>query len=675
MRKSLCCLFALYCLSAAAQDLSDELRAVIGEHEAAGVPPVLTRASLVAETSVQFAELSPDGRYVASGIRQGITTALSLLDTNTLAQRTLVVSDRIRQVQWASDSRRLYLELDNALGVLPLDASGKASYVTRLDRVADDYFVGADASSADHVLVVRQRKPDFILERISSAGEVAVLLTTDRQIDQVIAAAPDELYVVLHDTQGRDVYRWADGELSKIVTCGVAPLSACDLLAWSTAQQSLWLNFHGDSNFGGLYAWSPTAGITALHEDPLQKNDLAFIVTRAGEPLAAAYDFGLRTYGLDAEVQAVLAELHARLPASLLRFTAGTNGTWLVREDNSIQRESRYYLFDAERESLQPILAAPNAAVVTPAPELLSRKHAVEYIASDGATIPAYITFPKGVDIASAPLVAAIHGGPWSRVAGAYNSTTQMLANRGYIVFEPNFRASSGYGLEHVLSANREFGNGRVQQDITDGVRWLLAQGIGNADNVAIVGGSFGGFSVLSGLAFTPSLYKVGVAVVPPADLAASVAYAMTQPSFVYRQPSIGESMKLLLGDFDVPGDRQALYARSPLASLDTITAPLLVVAGADDDRIDIKHVKDYALQLFEQGNAISMLIDEDEGHGLLSDAASEATLYLMEEMLALYLGGRTQGLDDAVLHQYLQQRLLLNTNPGFLAETEASPR
>src|SRR5690606_8370330 len=100
---------------------------------------------------------------------------------------------------------------------------------------------------------------------------------------------------------------------------------------------------------------------------------------------------------------------------------------------------------------------------------------------------------------------------------------------------------------------------------------------------------------------------------------------------------------------------------------LATIRAPLLLVAGADDDRVDIRQVKDLALRLLNQGNPLSLLIDEDEGHGLLSDDASEASLFLMEEMLALYLGGRKQGLDDPLLQQYLQQRLLLNTNAGFL--------
>lgn len=672
MRNFVAFFLLLVCLPLQAQDLSAELRAVIAEHEDATVAPLLARKDLYPENPVQFAALAPDGRFVVTGVRQGLITSVSLLDTQTLAITPLFTNDRIRRVEWAPDSSRLYLEMDTAIGVLEVDTPEQPSYIARLDRAADDYFLGPDASAPDHALLVRQLDGNFILERVSIRGESETLLTTDKQIDGVVAAS-DALYVALHDTSGVNIYRYANGELREVIGCGVRTLSSCDMIAWSETEQTLWLDTQDAGDLGGLFAWSPaTAALRLVHSDPLQKTDFFHAVLRGGLPFAAAYDGGLYHYALNPEQQAAFAKLHALLPASLLEVGASTNETWLVKEESAVMRERRYHLFYPEEERLQQILDTQTLTGV-PATEELAAKYFVEYSASDGATIPAYLSFPKGVDIATAPLVAAIHGGPWGRVTASYAPTTQMLVNRGYIVFEPNFRASAGYGLKHILGANRDFGNGRVQQDITDGVQWLLAQRIGVADKVAIVGGSFGGFAVLSGLAFTPSLYKVGVALVPPADLAATLKYSMAQPTFVYRNPSLPERMKLLAGDFNDPADMQRLYAASPLASLGTITAPLLLVAGADDDRIDIKHVKDYALRLLNQGNALSLLIDEDEGHGFLADEASEAALYLMEEMLALQLGGRKEGLDDAVLRAYLAERFLLNTVPGFLPELAVS--
>jgi dienelactone hydrolase len=672
VRKLIACLPLLACLSLHAQELPADLRAAVAEHAAAPTPPLLARKNLYPENAVQFAELAPDGRFVANGVRQGLITTLSLLDTQTLASTPLFTNDRIRQVQWASDSSKLYLEMDTAIGVVALDALAKPEYIARLDRVADDYVLGLDASSPDHVLLVRQAEGNFMLERVSTRGESETLLTTDKQIDQALAT-PDVLYLVLHDAAGRAIYRLAEGALSEVLACGTHTLSECDLLAWNAAEQTLWLKTLDGGDLAGLFEWSPVTGeLRELHTDPLRKTDLYATALRGALPFAMAYDAGLYHYSLDASMQPALTDLHALLPGSLLELSIGANDTWLVKESNAVLRESRSYLFYAAERRLERILETSDASAA-PAPDQLARKYFIEYSASDGVTIPAYVSFPKGVDIASAPLVALIHGGPWGRVSANYVPTTQLLANRGYIVFEPNFRASAGYGQQHVVGANRDFGNGRVQQDITDGVEWLLAQGIGARDKVAIVGGSFGGFSVLAGLAFTPTLYKVGIAMVPPADLAATLRYSMAQPTFVYRNPSLVERMKLLAADFTDPADMQRLYNASPLASLHTITAPVLLVAGADDDRIDIKHVKDYALRLLNQGNALSLLIDEDEGHNFFADEASEATLYLVEEMLALHLGGRKQGLDDDVLRKYLADRFLLNTVPGFLPDLTVS--
>jgi dipeptidyl aminopeptidase/acylaminoacyl peptidase len=174
---------------------------------------------------------------------------------------------------------------------------------------------------------------------------------------------------------------------------------------------------------------------------------------------------------------------------------------------------------------------------------------------------------------------------------------------------------------------------------------------------------------VLSGLAFTPELYRVGVALVPPADLGYTLAYSLAQPSFVRRQPSIRQRMIALGSDYEDPAVLQQMYDKSPQAHLEAIAAPLLVSAGADDDRIDIRHVKDYSLHLLNKNKKLALLIDEDEGHGLLSDEASEMSLYLTEAMLAQHLGGRLQALDDPLMRQYLDEKLMLNTVPGFLQE------
>jgi len=147
-----------------------------------------------------------------------------------------------------------------------------------------------------------------------------------------------------------------------------------------------------------------------------------------------------------------------------------------------------------------------------------ARKLGLAYGASDGRRLNAFRMVPLGTELAKAPLVASVHGGPFNLVRPNFSNDGQFLANRGYIVFQPNFRGSTGHGLDYLHSANGDFGNGRVQQDIVDGVRYLLAQGIGDPQRVGITGASFGGYATLLGVTFQAELFKVGVAAVPPAD-------------------------------------------------------------------------------------------------------------------------------------------------------------
>src|SRR5690606_28885054 len=125
---------------------------------------------------------------------------------------------------------------------------------------------------------------------------------------------------------------------------------------------------------------------------------------------------------------------------------------------------------------------------------------------------------PKGVEAKNLPLVVNPHGGPWGRDSWGYNTYAQFLANRGYAVLQPNFRASTGYGKAFLNAGNNEWGE-KMQDDITWGVKYLVDQGIVDAKRVGIMGGSYGGYAALAGVTFTPDVYAASVAIVPPSNL------------------------------------------------------------------------------------------------------------------------------------------------------------
>src|SRR5207247_10290756 len=144
----------------------------------------------------------------------------------------------------------------------------------------------------------------------------------------------------------------------------------------------------------------------------------------------------------------------------------------------------RYYLYRPEQNRVQPLFAQEDAANRMPPPG--AAMHPVSYRARDGTLLHGYVLLPSGIAPGTAPLIAWLHGGPITRIYDRYDASMQMLVNHGYAVFVPNFRASTGYGLEYVLAAKGDVGNGRVLADIIDGLDFLLAQGIGDREPQAV---------------------------------------------------------------------------------------------------------------------------------------------------------------------------------------------
>ena len=142
----------------------------------------------------------------------------------------------------------------------------------------------------------------------------------------------------------------------------------------------------------------------------------------------------------------------------------------------------------------------------------------VRYTSKDGLEIPAYLTIPKGTSGKNMPAVVVPHGGPWARDDWGYDGIAQFLSNRGYVVLQPNFRGSTGYGKKFLNAGNKQWGD-LMQDDLTWGVKYLVAQGIADPKRVGILGGSYGGYATLAGLAFTPDVYAAGVSIVGPSNI------------------------------------------------------------------------------------------------------------------------------------------------------------
>ena len=230
----------------------------------------------------------------------------------------------------------------------------------------------------------------------------------------------------------------------------------------------------------------------------------------------------------------------------------------------------------------------------------------IQYQSKDGLTIHGYLTLPKDSAGVNLPTIIYPHGGPWTRDVWRYDPTVQFFANRGYAVLQMNFRGSAGYGKAFLQAGYKQWGFA-MQDDITDGVLWLIEEGIANPDRIAIYGSSYGGYAALAGLTFTPDLYQAGVMVSGISDLK-----RLLNDTPEYWEP-FKNSLYLKIGH--PIEDEELLRAASPIFHTDNIEAPLLVAHGWHDVRTRYWQGADVVKALRERGAQVEFIQFDAEGH------------------------------------------------------------
>ena len=269
------------------------------------------------------------------------------------------------------------------------------------------------------------------------------------------------------------------------------------------------------------------------------------------------------------------------------------------------------YLFDTEKLTIEEL------AKIRPGldPKQLAERKPIHYSARDGLEIPAYLTLPKGSTDRKPPLVVIIHGGPWVRgFVWGFDLEAQFFASRGYAVLEPEFRGSAGHGWKLLSSGFKQWGLA-MQDDITDGVEWLIKEGVVDQDRVCLYGGSYGGYATLWGLIKTPDLYKCGVAYVAVTDL--NLLFDVNWADLA-RSPFLDYGAKEVIGDPDK--DAEKFRSVSPLANADKLKAPVLLAYGGSDNRVPIRHGNEFRAALDKYGKTYEWVVYRDEGHGFNKD-------------------------------------------------------
>ncbi|MET0189458.1 MAG: S9 family peptidase [Pseudonocardia sediminis] len=258
----------------------------------------------------------------------------------------------------------------------------------------------------------------------------------------------------------------------------------------------------------------------------------------------------------------------------------------------------------------------------------------------DGLDLPCHLTLPVGVEHRRLPTVVLLHGGPWYRDSWGYDPEVQLLANRGYAVLQVNFRGSTGYGKAFTQAAIGQFA-GRMHDDVLDALDWAVAQGYTDPGRVAIYGCSYGGYAALVGAAFTPGRFAAAISYTGMSDLT-----DLTRSVVPFARKAVINSYGRYIGDPDDPAQEADMVARSPISRVDDITAPVLLIHGANDVRVHRSNADRIAAALRARGAEVEYLLNEREGHWFVNPDSNIELYRTLERFLARHLGGRTTGQD-----------------------------
>lgn len=270
----------------------------------------------------------------------------------------------------------------------------------------------------------------------------------------------------------------------------------------------------------------------------------------------------------------------------------------------------------------------------------LAKMQPISFQARDGLEIHGYLTLPNGESGKRLPTVLYVHGGPHLRDRWGFQNTVQWLANRGYAVLQVNYRGSTGYGRKFVQAGYKEWG-GKMHDDLIDGVNWLVKEGIADPRKIAILGGSYGGYSTLAGLTLTPDVFVAGVSSVGISNL---ISHHDNYPPYWSKarfRTRVGDPKK----------DEELLKSRSPLFNVEKIQASLLIVHGANDVRVKASESEQMVAAMRQANKPVEYILYQDEGHRQWRPENKFHFYAKAEEFLAKHLGGRFEPTSEIAGH------------------------
>jgi len=620
-------------------------------------PALLDRELFFGNPEIAGSQLSPDGKFISflkplNGVRNIWVKGIN--EPFTAAKAVTNETKRpLNGYFWSEDGKYILFVKDNdgdenfnVYAVNPLEATADkipaARNLTEGKNVRA-FIQGVPRSEPDAIYVgLNDRDPawhDLYKVSISTGQKTLIRQNTDR-LQGFIFDNTDKLRLATRSAENGDteILRVDDGgNFTKIYDCNWR--ETCNPIRFNKDNKRVYMETNkGDRDLTQLVLFDPVSlKEEFVEEDPEKRVDFggANFSNITNELLATTYeDDKTRIYFKDKNFEKDYKKIQSKLGGTReFAFQSSTKDEqkWIVTAYSDTDPGS-VWLYDRKSSNL-PTLYVVREKIPR---KDMSEMKPIRYKSSDGLEIPAYLTLPKGLEAKNLPLVVFPHGGPWGRDSWGFSGYAQFLANRGYAVLMPNFRASTGYGKKFLNAGNKQWGE-LMQDDITWGVKYLVAQGIVDAKRVGIMGGSYGGYATLAGVTFTPDTYAAAVAIVAPSNL--NTLLNSIPPYWEAIRKTFYERM----GDPNTPEGKAQLERQSPLNHVDKIKTPLMIVQGANDPRVKKAEADQIVVALRERGFPVEYLLAPDEGHGFQRPVNNMAMIMSVEKFLAKHLGGRFQ--------------------------------
>jgi len=586
--------------------------------------------------------LSPDGKYYAymAPYQRRMNIFVQEIGKETTIQLTSDTTRDISGYFWGNDNRILYLKDSGGdenfkLFGVNIDGSNLTG-LTDFEKVRTNV-IDELPEQDDYVIVELNKRNAQVFDpyRLNiNTGELTLLAENPGNIQSWITDHDGKLRMAIAIVDGINasvLFRETEtDEFKTVLTTSFKESLSPQFFTFDNK------NVYASSNLGrdksAIVEFDPRTGkeISVLYENPdYDVERLYYSRTRKVITAARYTSWKRERFFFDKETENMINTLKTSIGDLSFEIVSSSKAEdKLIVRSYSDKSLGAYYIFDRTNNKIDKIVD------VSPwiDENEMGSQIPVAYTSRDGLTINGYLTLPKGYTLETAknlPVVVNPHGGPWARDEWGYNPEIQFLVNRGYAVFQMNFRGSTGYGRKFWEDSFKQWGK-TMQNDITDGVNWLIEKGIADKSRIAIYGASYGGYATLAGVAFTPDLYAAAVDYVGVSNLF----------TFMNTIPPYWASYLAMLHEMvgNPVTDSLLLREASPVFHVDNIKTPLFVAQGANDPRVNINESNQMVEALKARGIEVEYMVKDNEGHGFYNEENRYDFYSSMEKFLNTHL-------------------------------------